>query len=156
MMIILLDSNNLAFYIGQNFTVTEDAIVFFDGSVNTSYNLSNTTTINANEPNPSVDFAWQWDGSKWVVYNQEAIDAYYLNVENQQAQANKAMAILLLQQTDWTSVADVGNSAMSNPYLENQAEFIAWRSQVRAIAVTPVAGTPAIFNEMPQEVWQTV
>jgi hypothetical protein len=72
------------------------------------------------------------------------------------ADYNKATAVNLLQQTDWTTIADVGNSAMSNPYLANQAEFIAWRSQIRAIAVTPVAGILPIFNEMPQEVWQTV
>jgi hypothetical protein len=72
------------------------------------------------------------------------------------ADDNKATAVSLLQQTDWTTIGDVGNSAMSNPYLANQAEFIAWRSKVRAIAVTPVAGTLPVFGEMPQEVWQTV
>ena len=69
---------------------------------------------------------------------------------------NKTTAVGLLQQTDWTGVADVGNPAMSNPYLENQAEFIAWRSQVRAIAVTPIAGNLDIFNQIPQEVWKIV
>jgi len=69
---------------------------------------------------------------------------------------NKATAISLLQKTDWTSVADVGNPKMSNPYLENQAEFIAWRSQVRAIAVNPIDGVLDIFGQMPQEVWKTV
>ncbi len=72
------------------------------------------------------------------------------------ADDNKATAVSLLQQTDWTTIGDVGNSAMSNPYLANQAEFIAWRSQVRAIAVTPVAGILPVFDEMPQEDWQSV
>jgi hypothetical protein len=40
--------------------------------------------------------------------------------------------------------------------LENQAEFIAWRSQVRAIAVNPIDGVLDIFGQMPQEVWKTV
>jgi hypothetical protein len=70
------------------------------------------------------------------------------------AEENKQTAIKLLQDTDWTSVADVGNPEMSNPYLMNQAAFIAWRSSVRAIAVNPVAG----FNVVPpkpQEQWSS-
>lgn len=69
---------------------------------------------------------------------------------------NKQQAKDLLLQTDWTTIADVGNPQTANPYLANQSEFIAWRSQVRAIAVTPVAGTLPILEEMPQEDWQTV
>jgi hypothetical protein len=72
------------------------------------------------------------------------------------AEENKVTAVGLLQATDWTTIADVGNPDMSNPYLANQAEFIAWRSEVRAIAVTPVAGTLPVLQEMPQEDWQTV
>lgn len=72
------------------------------------------------------------------------------------ADQNKATAISLLNQTDWTTIADVGNPQTANPYLANQAEFIAWRSEVRAIAVTPVAGTLPVLEEMPQEDWQTV
>lgn len=70
------------------------------------------------------------------------------------ADENKQTAISLLNATDWTSIADVGNPEMANPYLVNQAEFIAWRSQVRAIAVNPVDGNLDIFNQIPQEVWQ--
>lgn len=72
------------------------------------------------------------------------------------ADQNKTTAVTLLNQTDWTTIADVGNPQMANPYLANQAEFIAWRSEVRAIAVTPVAGTLPVLEEMPQEDWQTV
>jgi len=43
----------------------------------------------------------------------------------------------LLSATDWTTIPSVADPAQSNPYLTNQTEFIAWRSQVRAIAVTP-------------------
>lgn len=72
------------------------------------------------------------------------------------AEENKAIAVSLLEVTDWTTIADVGNPQTANPYLANQAEFIAWRSQIRAIAVTPIAGTLPILEEMPQENWQTV
>ena len=50
----------------------------------------------------------------------------------------KATAQQLLQATDWTSISDVGDPAKSNPYLVNQAEFIAYRSTVRNYAVNPV------------------
>lgn len=70
------------------------------------------------------------------------------------AEENKQFAINALQQTDWTTVSDVGNPEMSNPYLMNQSEFIAWRSQVRAIAVNPIAGKD-IFPQRPQEQWSS-
>jgi hypothetical protein len=68
------------------------------------------------------------------------------------AEENKQNAVNKLQQTDWTSVADVGNPEMSNPYLVNQAEFIAWRSSIRAIAVNPTAGN-LNWPVKPQEQW---
>lgn len=71
------------------------------------------------------------------------------------AEENKATAVSLLQATDWATIADVGNPQMSNPYLSNQADFIAYRNTVRQYAVYPVAGNidwPAI----PQEVWTKV
>lgn len=96
----------------------------------------------------------------------EYVEAYqYKYIENQfakyeapppTAEQNKQTAIDLLNQTDWTTIADVGNSDLSNPYLANQAEFIAWRSQIRAIAVNPTAGVMNVFYEMPAENWQTV
>ena len=56
------------------------------------------------------------------------------------AEANKATAVNLLTQTDWASIADVANTAVSNPYFMSQAQFFAYRSQLRAIAVNPTAG----------------
>lgn len=71
------------------------------------------------------------------------------------ADQNKQTATNLLSATDWTSVADVGNPAMSNPYLANQAEFIAYRNEIRQYAVYPVAGN-ITFPTAPQEVWTKV
>jgi hypothetical protein len=68
------------------------------------------------------------------------------------ADDNKAKAVNLLQQTDWTSIPDVGNAELSNPYLTNQAEFFAWRSQIRAIAVNPTAGD-LTWPVQPTEQW---
>ena len=70
------------------------------------------------------------------------------------AQGNKTTAVSLLSQTDWTSIADVADPAVSNPYLMNQAEFLAYRSQLREIAVNPTAGF-ITFPTKPQEQWSS-
>lgn len=67
---------------------------------------------------------------------------------------NKQTAISLLQQTDWTTIADVGNPQMANPYLANQTDFIAYRNSVRQIALNPVAGN-LDWPTLPDEVWQS-
>jgi len=70
------------------------------------------------------------------------------------AEDNKKTATQLLQQTDWTTVSDVADPALSNPYLMNQAEFFAYRSAVRAIAVNPTAGV-LTWPTKPQEQWSS-
>jgi hypothetical protein len=65
----------------------------------------------------------------------------------------KATAQQLLQATDWTSIADVGNPEMSNPYLINQTEFVSYRSIVRNYAVNPVANP--VFPTAPIEQWSS-
>jgi hypothetical protein len=68
------------------------------------------------------------------------------------AEQNKLTATQLLTATDWTSIADVADPAVSNPYLMNQAEFLSYRSQLREIAVNPVAGF-ITFPTKPVEQW---
>jgi hypothetical protein len=74
-----------------------------------------------------------------------------------QAEANKldcsAQAKVILQQTDWTSIADVGDPAKANPYLVNQAAFISYRSTVRNLAVNPVVDP--VFPTAPTEQWSS-
>jgi hypothetical protein len=53
---------------------------------------------------------------------------------------NKNKASSLLYETDWTTIPDVSNSAISNPYLSNVNEFVVYRNQLRQIAVNPVEG----------------
>ena len=67
---------------------------------------------------------------------------------------NKSTAISLLQATDWTCTVDINNPQYSNPYLMNQDAFLAYRSQVREIAVNPPT-TPAVFPPKPDEVWSS-
>lgn len=67
------------------------------------------------------------------------------------AEQNKATASSLLAGTDWTTIADVA-SPTNNPYLGNQADFIAYRNVIRAIAVYPPAGE-IVWATPPTEVW---
>ena len=66
----------------------------------------------------------------------------------------KNQASKLLYQTDWTSIPDVADPAVSNPYLTNQAEFLAYRSQIRQLAVNPVANP--VWPTIPTAQWGTV
>lgn len=68
---------------------------------------------------------------------------------------NKQTASNLLNATDWTTIADVGNPAMSNPYLSNQADFIIYRNAVRQYAVYPVSGD-ITWPTIPVENWVKV
>jgi hypothetical protein len=73
---ILLDSNNVAFYVGQQFTVKDNCVVLSDGSANYSYNTTNTTVIDTDPPEYPVSFAYKWENDAWLVVDQDAIDAY--------------------------------------------------------------------------------
>ena len=65
----------------------------------------------------------------------------------------KATAQGILTSTDWTSIPDVGDPTKANPYLMNQAEFIAYRSTVRGYAVNPVVDP--VFPTAPTEQWSS-
>jgi len=65
----------------------------------------------------------------------------------------KTTASGILASTDWTSIADVGDPTKANPYLVNQAEFIAYRSTVRGYAVNPVVDP--IWPTQPTEQWSS-
>jgi hypothetical protein len=55
-----------------------------------------------------------------------------------------------LYETDWTTIPDVANPA-NNPYLTNQAEFIAYRNTIRKYAVNPV--TNPVWPAIPTAQW---
>ena len=84
----------------------------------------------------------QWF-TKFVVVDmdQEAKDA----VDAALKQSNKDRAAKLLDETDWTQVADC-------PLL-NKQEFIDYRAIVRAIALNPTID--AVFPELPTNQWST-
>lgn len=82
---------------------------------------------------------------------QAELDALAASTEDQVAKdACKKQASELLYATDWTTIPDVANPA-NNPYLMNQADFIAYRNLVRQLAVNPVANP--VFPDKPTEQW---
>jgi hypothetical protein len=64
---------------------------------------------------------------------------------------NELIASDLLYGTDWTTIPDVANP-INDPYLGNQAEFIAYRNKIRKIAVNPPAGD-IVWAVQPTPVW---
>jgi hypothetical protein len=92
------------------------------------------------------DEAFDAEGNQ-VPYDSVAVEAEAKKLDC------KTQASQILQATDWTSIADVGNPDMANPYLVNQADFIAYRSQVRAYAVNPVENP--VWPMQPTEQWSS-
>jgi len=74
--------------------------------------------------------------------------------EEIQAQ-NKAQASSLLSATDWTATVDIADPKYSNPYLMNQADFLAYRSAVRDIAVNPPTTPVTTWPTLPAEKWSS-
>lgn len=85
---------------------------------------------------------------------QEELDALWPATQDYYAKQDcKQTAQQILYKTDWTTIADVGNPSASNPYLMNQGEFIAYRSQIRALAVNPVVNP--VWPTPPIEQWSS-
>lgn len=70
------------------------------------------------------------------------------------AEQNKNKAIRLLNESDWTATSTIADPQVSNPYLTNQAEFLAYRSALREIAVNPQDGF-LTWPTKPNEVWSS-
>jgi hypothetical protein len=103
-----------------------------------------TATPNGLVPfTPEEEIEYEIEQVEWIAQEPERIK-----------KSNKEAATSLLQATDWTCTVDITNPEYSNPYLMNQDAFLAYRSQVRAIAVNPPT-TPAVFPEMPNEIWSS-
>ena len=103
------------------------------------------------QPEGQPDQVLTWNTEKLGAQPTQAqLDAAYTTYEGQQIQKqNKAEAAILLSATDWTVNADVTTGTHK---LTNQADFIAYRNAVRAIAVNPPT-TPATFPAVPTETW---
>lgn len=102
-------------------------------------------------------FYWSTCPDYIVAYQYQYINDEYVKYmpPAPTADENKATAVSLLQATDWATIADVGNPQMSNPYLANQADFIAYRNDVRQYAVYPQPGN-IDWPTVPAENWVKV
>lgn len=99
-----------------------------------------------------------YDGLNWLSETpkptQEELDALWPSTQEEIAKQNcKQQAKKILYETDWTSISDVGDPAKANPYLVNQADFIAYRSTVRGYAINPVANPT--WPTQPTEQWSS-
>lgn len=112
-----------------------------------------------NYPNTSWNLSGDfYDGLIWLSDTpkptQEELDALWPSTQEEMAMQDcKTKAKELLYETDWSTIPDVANPAVSNPYLINASEFAAYRSQVRALAVNPVADP--VWPVMPTEQWSS-
>lgn len=70
------------------------------------------------------------------------------------AEQNKEKAVRLLNESDWTATSTIVDPAVSNPYLTNQSDFLAYRSALREIAVNPQEGFIS-WPAKPQEIWSS-
>lgn len=89
------------------------------------------------------DEAFDAEGNQ-VQYDTAAVEEQALKLDCKQQASD------LLYATDWTTIPDVANPA-NTPYLMNQADFIAYRNQVRQLAVNPVVNP--VFPTKPTEQW---
>ena len=108
------------------------------------------------QPEGQANQILSWNTAKLGAQPTQAqLDAAYPIWEGQQIQAqNSAQAQQLLSATDWTAIASVADPAVSTPHLTNQADFLSYRSAVRAIGVNPPT-TPATFPTVPAATWSS-
>jgi len=108
------------------------------------------------QPEGQANQILSWNTEKLGAQPTQAqLDAAYPVWEGKQIQAqNSATASTLLTATDWTAVASVADPAVSNPYLTNQTEFLAYRSTVRNLGVNAPT-TPATFPTAPIATWSS-
>jgi hypothetical protein len=98
-MSILLDSNNVAQFVGTEFQVTDTCILFSDGAVCNDLKSSNTTVIETDPPVPPLGGVWKWENSAWVCINQTAVDEYNAKqtADFNKEQSNKRLAAYTLE-----------------------------------------------------------
>jgi hypothetical protein len=95
----------------------------------------------------------EWFSPEIPVPSQAECDAEIVVLQAQEPLKEcKFQASKLLYETDWTTIPDITNTA-NNPYLLNQADFIAYRNDVRKLAVNPVANP--VFPTVPTAQWSS-
>lgn len=152
MNLIVNNSTNIVWLQTSGDITQANGVYVVDGmSVGISVS-ENTVVLNAANLTYPAFFpqTYTYINDVWGIGNQEAYDAQITAYNNNLLAECKKQATELLYATDWTTIPDVANPA-NNPYLLNQADFIAYRNTVRKLAVTPV--TNPTFPILPKEQW---
>jgi hypothetical protein len=95
--------------------------------------------------NDTAQIGWTYVDGQFIAPSQPAPTPEEL------IQKCKEIATGILSFTDWTAIPDVADPLKSNPYLENQADFVAYRSTIRNYAVNPVVDP--VWPTQPTEQW---
>jgi len=122
------------------------------------YRVAQVVTDDATFPVAEPDFFWVTCANNveqdkfWYDPTDQTIKVIPIPVPT--AEENKATAMSLLAATDWVNQPDVTNPDIT-PHLLNHAAFITYRSQIRAIAVSPTEGN-LDWPIKPDEEWSSV
>lgn len=121
---ILLDTNNVAQFVGSVFTVTDTCVLFDSGIVCNDLNTSNTTVIDTEPPVPPLGGVWKWENNAWVCINQEAIDEYYANQKAQfNAEQKKKRHAAYIAESDPIFFKSQRGEATNQEWLDKIAEI---------------------------------
>lgn len=115
------------------------------------FDTSGWIEFNDGSPNEDIDVLPLWAGNAELAWDAAANPPPPPPPEPPTPEQNKATAMGLLSATDWVELPSVSDPT-SNPHLLNKADFIAYRDQVRAIAVNPPAGE-VTWPTLPTEHW---
>ena len=143
------DNYDVTYWFPQTQTAIENGYTLAPVTILPEPTYDASTQMCTQNANPTlIDNIWTlgWTVSTMTPEQKAAYDSQV------QAQ-NKQQATQLLTNTDWTSIPSVGDSQQSDPYLVNQAAFLSYRSQVRAIAVNPPTTPVTNWPTLPVEVW---
>jgi hypothetical protein len=145
------DNYDVTYWFPQTQTAIENGYTLEPVTILPEPSYNPNLQICTQEANPTlVDGVWFLG---WTVTNMTAEQKFE---HDQQVKAqNKSQASQLLTNTDWTAIPSVADPAQSNPYLTNQSAFLAYRSQVRAIAVNPPITPVTDWPTLPTEQWSS-
>jgi hypothetical protein len=143
------DNYDVAYWFPQTQTAIENNYSLAPVTILPQPGYDPSTEICVQDINPTL-LAGVWTlGWTVTTMTPEQKDDYDQTIKDQ----NKQQAMRLLASTDWTAFPSVGDPAQSDPYLVNQSAFVAYRSQVRAIAVTPPTTLVTEWPTLPTEQW---
>ena len=143
------DNYDVAYWFPQTTTAIENGYTLAEVVNAPQPTYDPATQLCTQNANPTlIDGVWTLD---WTITEMTPEQIAYN--KQQKADQNAQQAKSILSSTDWTAIPDVADPLKSNPYLTNQADFVAYRSTIRGIAVNPT--WDAVFPTAPIEQWSS-